>query len=105
MRRDHLEKINSWFTEQIEGLKAEGASEQESIDPAVADLALRKIFEEHFDEMQHDSELIDETFAIVSNQASPLDLRAIATQAQNQGDLQLGHYLKLIADYRENQPT
>lgn len=36
--------------EQIEALKAEGASEQELKDRAVADLALRKIFEEHFEE-------------------------------------------------------
>jgi hypothetical protein len=104
MKPDHLEKINSWFLEGIEGLKAEGASEQELNDPAVADLALRKIFEEHFDEMQNDSEFADEAFAIVSNHASPLDLRTVATQAQKQGNLQIGHYLKLIADYREGQP-
>ena len=34
---------------QMEALKAEGASEQELTDPAVADLALAKDFEEHFD--------------------------------------------------------
>ena len=87
--------------EQIEALKGEGASEQELNDPAVADLALRKIFEEHFDEMRNDSGLIDETFATVSTEASPLDLREIARQAQKQGNLRIGHYLKLIADYRE----
>ena len=43
--------------EQIEGLKAEGASEKEPNDPAVVDLALRKIFEEHFDEICTDSDL------------------------------------------------
>ena len=78
MRRDHLEKINSWFMEQIEGLKGEGASEQELNDPAVADLALRKIFEEHFDEIRIDPDLIDETFAVVSSQASPERLHEIA---------------------------
>jgi hypothetical protein len=103
MRADHLEKINSWFLEEMAAVKAEGASAEDFEDPSVADLTLRKIFEEHFDEMENDSELTDETFAIVSNQASPLDLRAIATQALKQGNLQIGHYLKLIADYRENQ--
>jgi len=102
MKPDHLKKINSWFLGQIEALKAEGASEKDLNDPAVADLALRKIFEEHFDEMDNDSELTDDTFAIVSNQASPLELRELAIQAK-QEKLGIGHYLELVANYRENQ--
>ena len=105
MRADHLEKINSWFMEEIAAVKAEGGSVADFEDPAVADLALRKIFEEHFDEMRNDSGLIDETFGMVSTQASPLDLREIAEQAQKQGNLEIGHYLNLIADYREGQTT
>ena len=104
MRRDHLEKINSWFMEQIEGLKTEGASEQELNDPAVADLALRRIFEEHFDDMRIDPDLTDETFAMVSNQASPEDLREIAAQARKEGNSKIGYYLELIAGYRAGQP-
>ena len=64
--------------EQMEELKAQGASEQELNDPAVADLALRKIFEAHFDEIRPDPELTDETFAIVSTPASPEELREIS---------------------------
>jgi hypothetical protein len=104
MRRDHLEKINSWFMEQIEGLKAEGASEEELNDPAVADLALRKIFEEHFDEIRTDPDLIDETFALASNQASPEELHEIAMQARGEGISEIGYYLGVIADYRDGQP-
>ena len=104
MRADHLEKINSWFMEEIAAVKAEGGSVADFEDPSVADLALRKIFEEHFDEMRNDSGLIDETFAMVSTQAYPFDLREIAEQAQKQGNLEIGHYLKLTADYREGQP-
>jgi hypothetical protein len=81
MRPDHLEKISSWFMEEIEELKAKGAGEQELKDPAVADLALRKIFEEHFDGIRIDPDLTDETFAIASSQASPQDLREVAAQA------------------------
>jgi hypothetical protein len=103
MTRDHLEKINSWFMEQIEGLKAEGASEQELNDPAVADLALRKIFEKHFDEIRIDPDLIDDTFAVVSNQASPEDLREIAAQARKEGSSKLGHYLDLVAGFLGDQ--
>jgi hypothetical protein len=91
--------------EEIAAVKAEGGSIADFEDPSVADLALRKIFEEHFDEMRNDSKLIDETFEIVSTQASPSDLRELAVQAQKQGDLGIGHYLKLIADYREGQGT
>jgi hypothetical protein len=104
MRRDHLEKINSWFMEQMEGLKAKGANEQELNDPAVADLALRKIFEEHFDEIRTDPDLTDETFALVSKQASPEELREIAMQAREEGIAEIGHYLAVIADYRDGQP-
>ena len=91
--------------EEIAAVEAEGASVADFEDPSVADLALRKIFEEHFDEMHNDSGLMDETFATVSDQASPSDLREIAVQAQKQGNLGIGHYLKLIANYREGQTT
>jgi hypothetical protein len=46
MRPDHLEKINSWFMEGIAAVKAEGASIEDFEDPSVADLTLRRIFEE-----------------------------------------------------------
>ena len=90
--------------EQIEAHKAEGASEQELNDPAVADLALRKIFEEHFDEIRIDPDLIDETFGMVSNQASPEELREIAAQAREEGNSKLGHYLDMIAGVRAERP-
>ena len=90
--------------EQIEALKAEGVSEQELNDPAVADLALRKIFEQHFDEIRIDPDLIGETFAMVSNQASPEDLREIATQAREEGSSKLGRYLDMIAGFRAERP-
>jgi hypothetical protein len=104
MRRDHLEKINSWFMEQIEALKTEGASEEELNDPAVADLAFRKIFEEHFDDIRTDPALTDETFAVVSNQASPEELREIAAQAREECASKLGHYLDMIAGFRAERP-
>jgi hypothetical protein len=69
----------------------------------LADLALRKIFEAHFNEMRFDRELIDETFAIVSTQASPEELPEIAGQPREEGSSGLGYYLDVIADYREGQ--
>jgi hypothetical protein len=105
MRAEHLEKMNSWFMEEMAAIKAEGASAEDFEDPSVADLTLRKIFEEHFDEMQNDSELTEDAFAMVSSQASPLDLREMAKQAQEHGNLRIGYYLQLIANYRENQIT
>ena len=104
MRPDHLAKLNEWFMEQIAAVKAEGASEQDFKDPAVADLTLRKIFEEHFEDLHRDEELIEETFAVVSDNASTADLRSVATQARGQGNLEIGHYLELIAGYREREP-
>jgi hypothetical protein len=104
MKPDHLEKLNTWFMEKMAAVEAEGASKQDFEDPAVADLALRKIFEEHFEEIRIDQDLTDETFAVVSNQASPADLRELAMQAR-EGDLAIGHYLELIADHREIQPA
>jgi hypothetical protein len=103
MRPDHLAKLNQWFMEQIASVNVEGASEQDSSDPAVADLALRKIFEEHFEELRQNDEFIEEIFAVVSAKTLPADLRRVATQAQGQRDLKIGHYLELIADYREGK--
>jgi hypothetical protein len=74
--------------------QTEGASEQELEDPAVADLALRKIFEEHFEEIRIDPELTDETFAMVSTQASLEDLPEIAVQAREEGRSGIGYYLE-----------
>ena len=101
MKPDYLEKLNLWFLQEMAAVKAEGASDKDFEDPAVADLARRKVFEEHFDEIEADVDLADEAFAAVSDKTSPLDLRKIAVQARDQGNLKIGHYLELIADYRE----
>lgn len=101
MRSDRLEKLNMWFAEQLAALKAEGASEKELRDPSLADLALRRIFEEHFDQLRKDEEFIKEAYDVVSDQTYPDDLRKIAAQARKQGELEIGSYLELIADYRE----
>ena len=90
--------------EQMEELKAQGASEQELNDPAVADLALRKIFGAYFDEIRPDPELTDETFAIVSTHASPEELREIATQAREEDLSAIRYYLDAIADFRDSLP-
>jgi hypothetical protein len=87
--------------EQMAALKAEGKSDQELKDPAVADLALRKVFEEHFDELRSDQEFMEEVFAAVSDKAFPEDLRELATQAREEGNIEIGPYLKVIADHRE----
>jgi hypothetical protein len=49
MKPDHLEKINSWFLEQMAVLESEKAANQHLEEGALADLALRRIFEEHFE--------------------------------------------------------
>ena len=103
MRSDRLEKLNVWFAEQLAALKTEGANEKELKDPALADLALRKIFEEHFDELRSDEEFIEEAFEVVSDDTYPDDLRKIAAQAKEHGNLEIGRYLELIADCREKK--
>ncbi len=103
MRPDHLEKLNLWFTEQLAALKAEGASEQGLKAGDVADLALRRIFEEHFNEIDTDEVFIEEAFAAVSEKTFPEDLRQLAIQARTLGNLEIGPYLDLIANCREEQ--
>lgn len=92
-----------WFAEQLAALKVKGATEKELKDPALADLALRKIFEEHFDQLRQDEEFIKEAYDVVSERTHPDDLREMAAQARKQGELEIGSYLELIADYRENR--
>ena len=86
MRSDRLEKLNVWFAEQLAALKAEGASEKELKDGALADLALRRIFEKHFDQRCKDEEFIKEAYDVVSDRTYPDDLREIAVQARKQGN-------------------
>jgi hypothetical protein len=101
MRPEHLEKLNEWFMAQIAVGKAEGTNEQDFREGEVADLALRRIFEEHFEELRQDAGFIEEAFALVSDRTSPADLRGVAAQAQDHGQLEIGRYLELIANYRE----
>ncbi len=103
MRPDHLEKLNLWFTEPLAALKAEGASERDLKAGDVADLALRRIFEEHFDQLRGDEEFMKEAFAALSEKTLPEDLRQLAIQARTLGNLEIGPYLDLIASYREEQ--
>ena len=46
MKGHYLKKLNAWFMEGNATVRTEGASEQKLMDPAVADLVLRRIFEE-----------------------------------------------------------
>jgi hypothetical protein len=72
---------------------------------AVADLALRRIFEAHFEEIRIDPELLDEIFAIASTQASSEELRDIAAQARAEGSSGIGYYLDEIASFRDGEPV
>jgi hypothetical protein len=103
MRADHLARLNNWFMEQLAVVKAEGVSERDFEDGAVADLGLCKIFQEHFEELRFDEEFIDEAFAVVSSKTSPSYLRGVATQGRDQGEFGIGYYLDLIADDREKE--
>jgi hypothetical protein len=105
MRFDYLQKLNVWFAGQMATLKAEGMSDQELKDPAVADLILHRVFEEHFDELRFDQYFMDEVFAVQSDKSLPEDLRKLAIQAREQGNLEIGPHLELIADYREKRFT
>lgn len=97
MRPEHLNRINSWFLEEMATVR----SEKDFEEGALADLALRRVFGEHFEEIRYDQDLVDETYAMVSFRASPSDLRELAAQAREQGNLGIAYYLDLIANYRE----
>src|SRR6516225_4640237 len=101
MKGHYLKKLNAWFMEGIATVRTEGASEQKLMDPAVADLVLRRIFEEYFQHLRLEYQFIREVFAVVSDKTGPDHLRRIATQARKEGDLEIGDYLELIAQYRE----
>jgi hypothetical protein len=79
-------------------LKSEKADEG-----TLADLALRRVFGERFEEIRCAQDLIEETYAIASDKTSPSDLREIALQARNQGKSGLAYYLEVVADHREEQ--
>jgi hypothetical protein len=94
--------MNQWFLEEFAMLKKESAGEFDREDPTFVDLALSKIFEEHFSEIEVENDFIEEAFILVFHKTPPWDLRDIAAEAREQ-DLQIGHYLELIADHRERK--
>ena len=104
MKPDHLDKIATWFLERMAATKSEKTGEQDLEEGVLADLALRRVFGQYFEQIRYERDLLEETYAITSDRASPSDLREIASQAREQGKSGLGYYLEAIADYRDGQP-
>ena len=102
VRPDHLAKMNQWFLEEFDAVIKESASGSGGEDPKLADRALSTIFEEHFSEIEVENDFIEEAFVLVFHKTPPWDLRDIAAEAREQ-DLQIGHYLEVIASHREKE--
>jgi len=84
--------------------RSEKTGGQDLEEGALADLALRRVFGEHFEEIRYQQDLLEEAYAITSHRTSPSVLRDLASQAREQGKSGLGYYLETIADYRDGQP-
>ena len=104
MKPDHLDKIGAWFLEQMAAAESEKTGEQDLEEGALADLALRRVFGQHFEEIRYQRDLLEDTYAITSQRTSSSVLREVASQAREEGKSGLGYYLEAIADYRDGQP-
>jgi len=50
MKREYLDQLAVWFHEEVEGFKAEGASEEILREPAFTSLLVDAVFKKHVDE-------------------------------------------------------
>jgi len=98
---EQLAKFNAWLSEEINALKAKGASEADLQEPAFANLVIQRIFERHSDEIREDREFGEAIFLMVHDDASPEDLRKWASEERAKGNVNMAYDIEVLADKRE----
>jgi hypothetical protein len=101
MKPEYLDQLNAWYHEEVDALKANGATEPHFKEPVFAQLVIKKIIENHSDEIPADQEFAESVFLMMFDKASPSTLRRMAAQEREQGNLDIAYNLEVIADQRE----
>jgi hypothetical protein len=101
MKPEYLDRLNAWRTEEIDALKAKGATDADLEDPAFASLVFKRLFEKHSDEIRADPDFAEAVFLKAFDKASPSQLREQAARYRAEGDHHTAYKLEAIADQRE----
>ena len=89
--------------EDVEGFKAKGASEEILKEDAFTNLLVETVFKRHIDEIRSDPASVEAIIVAHCLTASPSELRKMALQDREKGNLQFAYYLEVVADQRERE--
>jgi hypothetical protein len=103
MKREYFEQLAVWFHEQVERFKAKGAREEILRKPAFTHLLVDAVFKKHVDEIHSDAAFLEEIILAHCLTASPGQLRKMAVQDREKGNLEFAYYLEFVADQREGE--
>jgi hypothetical protein len=94
-------QLDVWCSEEVNALKAKGASDEDLKEPAFAGLALRTVLGKHADQIRSDPGFRKAVFRLVFEKATPELLRAWAKRERADGNLEIAYRFEQIADQRE----
>ena len=101
MKPEYLDRLIAWSREEVESLKAKGATEEDAREPAFNSLLTGKVIEKHGEEIHADPLFVQEIILSHLETASPAQLREMAAAYRGQGRLKQAYDLELAADERE----
>jgi len=101
MKREYLDQLAVWFHEEVKAFKAKGASEEILREPAFTSLLVDAVFKKDVGEIHSDPAFIEEIILAHCLTASPSELRNMAVQDRQKGNLEFAYYLEFAADQRE----
>lgn len=102
MKPVYLAQLNTWCVEEINALKAKGATDADLQEPAFAILLFQQIAEHHSDQIRADPEFSEVVFHLFFDKASPAELRKLAAEYRlKERHRHLAYDLEVEADKRE----
>jgi hypothetical protein len=93
MKREYLDQLAVWFHAEVEGFRAKAAREDILTEPAFTSLLVETVFKKHIDEIHSDPAFVEEIIIAHCQTASPSELRKMAVQDRENGNLQFAYYL------------
>jgi hypothetical protein len=94
-------QLDVWCSEEVEALKAKGATDEDLKEPAFARLVVRTVLEKHAGEIRSDPGFRKVVLRLVFEKATPALLRAWAKRERAEGNLEIAYRFEQIADHRE----
>ena len=103
MDPEYHNQLDAWFSEELDALRAKGATGEDLKEPAFARLVLRTVLEKHASQIRSDPGLRKAVFRLVFEKATPKLLRAWAKRERAEGNLEIAYRFEQIADQRERE--